>query len=67
MITVEAHKKYVARMLNNPRARPVFEEYYNVLGYYPPYFEGTSFTDINEETLAEIKRMTEVGRKALGK
>ena len=54
MFKSEHYKKYAAAMLDNPKIRPVFEEYYSLHGRYPPYL--IDFDGGEDELIAEIKR-----------
>ena len=54
------YEEYVAEMLDNPKTRPVFEEYYSVRGRYPPYL--IDFNGTDDELIAEVKRRTERAR-----
>ena len=57
MFESNEHEEWVNEMLDNPEAKPVFDEFLDVRGKYPPpplmKFQGKL-----EEMLAEIKEMT---------
>ena len=57
MFKKDHYTRYIAKMLENPKTRPVFEEYYSLHNRYPPYL--MDFTGTEDELLDEVRGMIE--------
>ena len=55
MATPKRHALYITGMMENPVTKPVFEEFFNALGYYPPCFLGYTGTD--EQLVMDIRKL----------
>lgn len=66
MLKPGGYELYIERMLKNPKVKPVFEEYYNLRGRYPPFY---AENPTEEELIKEVKLSIEIlkGRKTESK
>ena len=63
MYQSKEHEAWVKERLNNPQARPVFEEHLQVRGIYPPP-EFMDKDDMLEAMLEDIKSITVFAKEA---
>ena len=62
MLKPGGYEKYIEDMLANPNIRPVYEEFYAVVGKYPPFFLDFDYSD--EKTLIrEVRLLIEMRKK----